>query len=208
MISNITNHVIQNLLQANVIRQDEIEVYEFGIETFFSDVFNLITTAIIGILIGQFWQCFIFEVIFISLRSFAGGYHASSEWKCWVLSNAMVIGVLLLSRRLPMWFGLGVGLFLLLVAAGVILLLAPVENENNPLDSDEIRNYKCRVRMIMLISVLSGILLYCLSNHFFWIIVLAVLSVALSLIIGTCASKWKRKQENKDYLCTQKKEPV
>lgn len=191
MISNIANHVVQNLLQANIIHQDDIEVYKFGIETFFSDVFNLITTAIIGILIGQFWECLLFQAIFISLRSFAGGYHASSELKCWVLSNAMVIGVLLLSRRLPMWFGVGVGLFLLLAAAGVILRLAPVENENNPLDSDEIRSYKRRVRIIVLISVLSGILLYCFSNNFFWIIVLAIFSVALSLVIGTCISKWK-----------------
>ena len=196
MISNITNHVVQNLLLANIIDQEEIEVYEFGIETFFSDVFNLITTAMIGILIGQFWECFIFQVTFISLRSFAGGYHASSEWKCWILSNAMVTGVLLLSRRLPMWFGPGVGLFPLLAAAGVILLLAPVENENNPLDSDEVESYKRRVRMMVLISVLSGILLYGLSNSFFWIIVLAVLSVALSLVIGTCAGKWKRKHKS------------
>jgi len=196
MISNITNHVVQNLLQANIIDQEEIEVYEFGIETFFSDVFNLITTAMIGILIGQLWECFIFQVTFISLRSFAGGYHASSEWKCWILSNAMVTGVLLLSRRLPMWFGPGVGLFLLLAAAGVILLLAPVENENNPLDSDEVESYKRRVRMMVLISVLSGILLYGLSSSFFWIIVLAVLSVALSLVIGTCAGKWKRKHKS------------
>lgn len=192
MISNITNHIVQNLLQANIINQDEIEVYEFGIETFFSDVFNLITTTMIGILIGQFWECFIFQVIFISLRSFAGGYHASSEWKCWILSIAMLIGVLLLSRHLPIWFGSGVGLFLLLTASGVILLLAPVENENNPLDLDEVRSYKRRVRMIVLISVLSGILLDYLSNSIFWITVLAVLSVALSLVIGTCASKWKR----------------
>ncbi len=193
MIANITNHVIQNLLQANIIDQEDIAIYEFGIATLFSDIFNLMTTAMIGILMGQFWQCLIFQVIFISLRSFAGGYHASSEWKCWVLSNAMVIGSLLLSRRLPVWLGSGMGLFLLLVSAGVILLLAPVENENNPLDSDEVRNYKSRVRLIVLISVLSGFFLYYLSNSLFWIIILAVLSVALSLVIGACASKEKHK---------------
>lgn len=193
MIANITNHVIENLLQANIIDQEDIAIYEFGIATLFSDIFNLMTTALIGILIGQFWQCFIFQVIFISLRSFAGGYHASSEWKCWVLSNAMVIGGLLLSRRLPVWLGSGMGLFLLFVSAGVILLLAPVENENNPLDSDEVRSYKSRVRLIVLISVLSGFFLYCLSNSLFWIIILAILSVALSLVIGACASKEKRR---------------
>lgn len=190
MVSNITNHVVQNLLQTNIIQQEDIDVYVFGIETFFSDVFNLITTAIIGIMIGQFWECFMFQVIFISLRSWTGGYHASSEWKCWILSNAMVIGILLLSRRLPIWFDPSAGLCLLLVAACIILALAPVDNENNPLNSDEIRTYKRRVRMIVLISILSSIILFWISNRFFWISVLAVLSVGLSLVIGTFANKW------------------
>lgn len=193
MISNITNHVVQNLLQANIIHRDDIEVYEYGIETFLSDVLNLITIAIIGILMGQLWECLLFQIIFISLRSWAGGYHASSELKCWILSNAMVVGALLLSRRLPAWFISGRGLCLLLAAAGVILILAPVENENNPLSSDEIRCYECRVRIIVLISVLSSIYLYCLSSNFFCIIVLAILSVALSLVVGTCINKSMRR---------------
>ena len=192
MISNITDHVVRNLLQAGIINQENKEVYEFGIETFCSDVVNLMTTAMIGILMGQLWECLIFQVVFISLRSWTGGYHASSEWKCWVLSNVMVAVVLLLSRRLPIWFDSNVGLFLLFAAAGVILVLAPVENENNPLDADEVKSYKCRVRTVVLISVFSSILLYCLLNSFFWILVLAVLSVALSLVIGTCANKWMR----------------
>ncbi|GLC80099.1 accessory gene regulator B family protein [Lacrimispora brassicae] len=192
MISNITNHVVQNLLQAKIIDQEDIVVYKFGIETLLSDVLNLVTIVMIGAFMGQLCESLIFQLIFISLRSWAGGYHASSEWKCWVLSNAMVIGVLLLSRHLPVWLGSGVGLLLLLAAVGVILFLAPVESENNLMDSDEVRSYKRRARMIVLISVFSGILLYSLSNSFFWILVLAVLSVAFSLVVGTCASRWKR----------------
>ena len=44
-------------------------------------------------------SCFI--LAYIPIRSYAGGYHASTQLRCYILSNAVVVAVLIAIRLVP-----------------------------------------------------------------------------------------------------------
>ena len=72
----------KHLLNKNIIKEEMFEVYVYGAELFISFV---ITNAIIiafGILINQLAATLIHLLIFIALRRFTGGYHATTYLKC------------------------------------------------------------------------------------------------------------------------------
>lgn len=189
MFSKLSTHLTDSLIQAEIINQAEKEIYKYGIKMMLTYLFNLITAFVIGITMGQLWECLILEVVFIPLRSYAGGYHASSEVKCYFLSAAMIVSDLILLRYLPIWFNVNIGILYLTVAVAVIMLLAPVENKNKPLDPDERRVYGHRTHIVLFVELVTAafcLLLYLVNA--FWVIVIGIFSVAFSLVAGACTN--------------------
>ena len=190
MFTKSSAHTTAILINAEIINETEKEVYEYGFRMLFAYLFNLMTAIAIGITMGQLWECLVLTFVFVPLRSYAGGYHASSEGKCYVLSVGMVVLDLFMLRYFPGWFHIGVGILVLLAAAAIIMLLAPVENKNKPLDLDEIRVYSRRTYIVLTIELVIAIFCCIFSiTTVFWVIVLGILSIALSLIAGVRSNK-------------------
>lgn len=190
MLAKLSSHVTENLIQVNVIDKTDKEIYEYGISMIFTYSINLITVLIIGIIMGQLWECLLFQLVFIPLRSYAGGYHASSEARCYFLSAGLIVLALTVLRYIPLWINTVISLCCLLAAGIVILILAPVENKNKPLDSEETRVYGRRARLVLLTE--AAVALICC--FFKWetalrVIVLGMISVACSLIAGRLANQ-------------------
>lgn len=189
MFQSLSVSMTQGLIQAEVIDADDKEIYEYGLKTIFTNTINFLISILIGVIMGQFLECLLFQLAFLTLRAYSGGYHASTERRCCLMSYGMVVAVLVLLRYLPEWLNAGAGVLLLLAAAGVIVVLAPVENENKPLYPGEIKVYGHRARMILLVEVVIAAILYFVSGiHNFWAVVCGVVAVGLSLVAGT----WKR----------------
>lgn len=47
---------------------------------------NLISTIVIGVIAGNVFESIAFLVFYIPLRSYAGGYHASTPRRCYFIS--------------------------------------------------------------------------------------------------------------------------
>jgi len=172
-------------MQAGAIKAEDKEVYEYGLTMMFSNVQNLVTAFIVGMVMGQIWECLLFQLAFIPLRTNAGGYHASTKRRCYFLSLVMLILALLGLRYLPLLLSANAGLVILFLSSAVIVMIAPVENKNKPLDQEEKKVYGRRARLILACEVLVGCVCCFLADPgVLWVIALSTLSSALSLIAG------------------------
>lgn len=127
---------VVTLLQGNgIIREEDRELYIYGLQQGFIIIWNILTTVTIGIILGQVWESILFMFAYFPLRSCAGGYHAKTPLRCYLLSIIMAIAALI-SMRLPIWNSV-IGLVSVIGSSVVILLLAPVEDSNKPLDATE-----------------------------------------------------------------------
>jgi accessory gene regulator B len=196
MFKKLSIIIADGLIQEKKISREDKDIYVYGLEILLMNLFNLVTTTIIGTVLGQLPECLLFLILFIPLRSYAGGYHAKNPLWCHLLSSVVLILVLQLSQRAPAMAY--THLPLLLASSAVIVFLALVENLNKPIDSEEKRVYGKRARFILAIETVAGI-----ACHYFsapkwcWFITLTILVMSVTLILGKVQNlfyywKWQR----------------
>ncbi|MDR2571416.1 MAG: accessory gene regulator B family protein [Oscillospiraceae bacterium] len=143
------------LMQNSRIDESKWEVYEYGLDKLYSTLLNIFIVSIIGILFGVFLQTLLFYIVYISLRVYAGGYHAKSPIICFFLSiSVMVPSVASIHYYHYMVHSI---VFYCLLSFSIITLVisAPVDNKNKVLDSIEKKIYRYRMlRNLILITIL------------------------------------------------------
>jgi len=155
MLHQLSEKIALFLFEINQIEEKDREVCSYGMEIFLSSMIGILLAIGIGFVFHELFRVCLFLVSFIMIRSFAGGYHAESHWKCislfGVVSFLSIYVNKLLEGRLLL---LGT---LIILTAAVLLRFAPLENENRSLNAEEKRSFREKTRHIVL--ALLGIIL-------------------------------------------------
>lgn len=179
----ITERVVTILQGNGIIEEEDRELYSYGLQQGFIIIWNILTTVIIGIIFGQVWESILFMLTYFPLRSSAGGYHARTPLRCYLLSIIMIIAVLI-SMRLHIWNSV-ISFMSVIVSSVVILLLAPVEDSNKPLDATESVVFKKRTKAVL--YVLVGMVLFFQFVKLpdaSYCITLALIALSIMLVLG------------------------
>lgn len=120
---------------------------------------------------------------YIPLRSFAGGFHAKTPFRCYIFSVIMLTVVSFGMKYLSLmeW----VYYIVLSVAALIVLVLSPVEDRNKPLDDIEHKIYKKRTIFIAAVELAIALLFKLMVfDNLFIAIVYSFAVLSLMLIAG------------------------
>lgn len=175
----LTNSLISN----EIIDAEDKELYLYGFKQGFIILLNIFTTLLIGIAFEMIWQSIIFMISYIPLRSFAGGYHAKTQLRCYLFSTMLISAALWGIKQIP-WTSF-IGLIVSVVAGMIVFFLAPVEDSNKPLNpKEEVVNRK-RTRIILIIeSIVAFILIDLGLENISACAFIAVITLAGMLILG------------------------
>ena len=127
-----------------VIPAEDEELYSYGLRQGAVFLLNIATIFCIGWLMGMVKESIVFMLSYLPLRRMAGGYHARTQLRCYLLGIVLTTSVLLAVKWLP--WNLPIYSALLLVAGAIIIWLAPVEDRNKPLDEMEKVRYGRRIK--------------------------------------------------------------
>lgn len=189
----ISEKIIVLMLRNEIISDEDKEIYLYGLHQGFVLLGNLLTMLLIGYLFDSIWEVLIFCISYIPLRSYAGGYHARTGFRCYVFSVAMIL-VFIYFTNFTFWNGVSLA-GTTLISALIITLLAPVEDKNKPLDKNEKQIYRTITYMIL--CIIMGL------NLFVWILKYDQISISLTISIAISAvmlllGKVKNKIETTD----------
>lgn len=152
------NYLISKILKfitdQNVISSDEEvqDFYRYGIEISISSLLNIILVLAVGLLIHHVLESVIFLSLFILIRSFTGGYHADTYFRCNLLmcvTFALTVFVNIITSdkiTLPIVIGL------VCLTEITVVLLGPIENNNKPIDGSR----KPKLKIMGLIVTLTA----------------------------------------------------
>lgn len=141
--------ISSDMVANDIITPEDEPIYTYGIQQFFTIMLNLISVALIAALFNQLLVAAILMLTFIPLRSFAGGFHASTPVRCYLLSLVAVMAQLVI---LPMVAGFEHQMTLFAIPALCLLfVLTPVEDANKPLSQDEKLAYQKKCRQLSLL---------------------------------------------------------
>ncbi len=181
MMNYIIDRTLERFVLEECISREDSDIYRFGLECMLLKIVHYISYFLIALLFHSLGSLLISACIFAPLRSRIGGYHAKTRLGCYVFSCFMVLLLCLLNRQqIPEW----ALVFGLLSADIVIYLLAPAADENNPLDSAEVQNFRWQAVIVLLAAnfVLLGMIWInvAISRCMFYGIVMA----AVLLLLG------------------------
>lgn len=166
MKRKISEYCIGKLLEYNEITDAEIDLYAYGIESGITIVINWCITLFLGIIFNQLIPTLIFSTIYIPLRSFAGGYHAKTEGRCFLYSFTLIVicEIVLkssLSRNFHVW------MVLFFVSVIIIYMWAPIEAESKPIFSEDSNKFRKIIFKIVIFSILL-LLIFIIKKKYIW----------------------------------------
>lgn len=134
-------------------QEERDEIIQYGMQRGKVMLVTVLVTLILGLLMRMFWQSVIFLFSFSSIRRYAGGYHAKSQKTCYAVSLlALFLAFCYVKYVAP---NIYFSIVLQIVCIITIFLLAPVETENKRLDEEEIKRYRDKTRIRLVIAVLA-----------------------------------------------------
>ena len=102
-------------------KEEKEEIIRYGLDRIKSICTMTFVTLLMGCIFQVFFQSIIFLVCFIALRKYAGGYHADTQNRCYVISTAIIAVALLAIRYMS--DGSDNEIFILLQSLNFICLL-------------------------------------------------------------------------------------
>lgn len=159
---------------------DNYELYEYAIYIILSSAFHMATVIVLGLVFNLLTESLVFYLSFIAIRKFAGGYHAKTPVRCYLFSFASNIIILCLVKWLSSINTLFIFIFIIfeLLCVVLILLISPLDTENNPLTGQEKKMYR------MLTSIIT-ILIFIISSLCFF---KGYINIGSSMIYGVVMS--------------------
>lgn len=182
IFARLSHKIGDNLVRSNVIKEEDAEIYIYGINQILVSVLNVSSALIIGLILDMFPESLIFMATYIPLRSFAGGYHAKTPVRCYFTSLILIFVVLLFCKYVP--FNLLLYGGMLLVSLVAIAFLCPVQDNNKPLDTVERKRYKKIAIVILLIEACAWLLLVFVVHQYEKIAVMSIFVEAIMLLLG------------------------
>ncbi len=198
MVEKISSRLVDYLLKHEVIEntQDDKEYYQYGMEITVSSVLNVILILIIGILFKSFIESLFFLLLFIPIRQYAGGFHASSYFKCnltfCIAFTALLVLYHLTNELLTSYFAI------LITYSSILLIIfrCPIENPNKPISPKRKKYHKIMAVTLGAIYGTTGIALTVFSNKYDALILYTLLLVAVLILIALKNEERCKKYEN------------
>lgn len=183
-LRSISEKLTVSLVESSIIDSEDEELYQYGILQGFRIILNLVSALIIGLAFGKLPEIVLFMTAYIPLRSYAGGFHAKTPLRCYVLSVAMLCVISMGLQKII--FSDTILYIISFAAAAVVLIVSPIEDKNKPLDADEIRVFKKRARMILAVEFLLCIVLGLVKfRSMFTVMVYELVCMSIMLLAGT-----------------------
>lgn len=176
----MTDRITVLLVKDENISEEDMEIIRYGMDCMLSKLINILLPLPVVLCMGFEKEYLLFLVLFGILRPKVGGYHADTKMKCSILSYLMIMAVMIGTR---IWNAHNI-LFILL-AEGVIYILAPVDTENKRLGKEDKRYYrKIYAGWLVLINVVLVISLYMGYTMYANVVQMTLVCLVMLLAMG------------------------
>lgn len=122
MIEKKAEYFTEKLVSKALIKNEDKEVYQYGIEVLISTAINIVLLLVIGITTRTVLLSICYFLILLTVRTLTGGYHATSHIKCKILSCFTYITIVYCMEKVTYLENLS-NQVILLGVAGIIMLI-------------------------------------------------------------------------------------
>ena len=166
-----------------MLETERDEIIQYGIER---EKIILVSIAIIlglGCVFDIFYLSIIFSLAFCALRRYAGGYHAKTQKRCYVISLIILIMSFIIMKYISKLDHVEGLILLMAFCCGIIWHFAPIENKNKSLDELEQKKFQYETRKILVIESIISLIAYVFDSVMIFIAISIAIVVACILVV-------------------------
>ena len=150
MITRMSKKISSYFVIHKIIPADDQEVYEYSFEVLLSTIISFIALFLLAAISNTMLLTSLYLLGFIPLRLIAGGFHAKSNLRCFVILIFAYSTYLAIIRLVPPgYLVIGTGISMVL-SCTLVFMLAPSEDANKPITREEHRKFKKKSRITII----------------------------------------------------------
>ena len=193
-MKRISKFLADYVIDKGVVEEKEREIYEYGFTIAMELIIFIGLCLVITVALQMYLEGILFFVIFIPLRSYAGGLHLKTYSSCLVASVLVFTGVLVLDKLIQM--PAIPGCIMALCSLIGIYALYPVENVNRDVDDQEDRYFKRKLKLFLALDLILIFVFFILSaDREIWIIAFTLVMVLGTMGVGKYSNLCSKKHE-------------
>lgn len=162
MLDKLINASTNYLIRREVIDKEDRDVYEYGFYALYNNIIDITSIAILSVWLNQVPQTVFYHVTFIVMRNTAGGFHAKTHLRCFILSTMIWL--------FSLWgISCTVSPVICVVPAGLAVALywakAPLEHINSPLSVEKRKRMRTLSRFFSVVFFTAILAIALLMNE-------------------------------------------
>lgn len=184
MFKKLSSNLVNTAIQRKVIDRSNTDEYAFGLNAFFTVIFNIISAMIIGVIMNMLFEIVLFIITYKLLRKYVGGGHSKTSIRCYISSCITYIIALIGIKYYPI--SANITTLIVIICACIMFIIAPVEAEKKPLDDVERVVFKRRSRITVVICTIIFLLLHYISYipyGYYCSVVIAVSIIVVTIFL-------------------------
>lgn len=160
MIGKLSERVVMTLRAKSMMEEDDTELYLYGFFILLTHLFFFLFALVCGIFLDALWEAVLFYIVFSLIRAYAGGIHAKSETTCTLLTAIAIFSSVCIIRLLSEMPSKIVTGAMLLLGGISILICAPLDSPEKPLDAHIRNRYRFASVLILIAYMIAAAVAY------------------------------------------------
>ena len=141
-MKSISGTIADALWTQGIIQKEDVDTCRYGLDVFISSALEIASILIIAAFVGNFFQAVLFFMAFIPLRVYAGGYHADTKLKCYLISLGVYGIFTAIMKILPQGLYITINVSIAVFSLIMVLVAAPVVHKNKTVNEIERKYYR------------------------------------------------------------------
>lgn len=191
MITRLSEVIVSWQIKKGILTNEDMALYQYGYEVLINQAVNIMIAVLIAVVLHAPVAVLSFLICYIPLRSYCGGYHARTHESCSVIS-AILISLACILTHILKTHNMIISLAIAAVISGIgVFTLAPVADQNKPLDEIETVRYRKVGRIIWLAEVVICFAAFFIMGEVAYAIVSTHLIFSFMLFLGSVKNRKK-----------------
>lgn len=117
MLHRLASNMARIIVKKANIDDKYRSIYEYGCELFLSTSASILSIIFFSLVLNVLYSSIVFLTVFMGIRFFSGGYHATTYFHCFVLTNLVYLISYIASLAFVKYIGIAGEIFLIWAAA-------------------------------------------------------------------------------------------